>query len=105
MKAILILIINAIRLQVSFSDAIKNVEPYALVNIGDYFYPAYNQCVFGVDFYQSGNIMMHVYDYIKRLIICIQDGVNIFVNCEHKGSLDPHLLNNSDIVTLALNIV
>ena len=97
MKAILILNINAIILQVSFSDAIKNVEPYALVNIGDYFYPAYNQCVFGVDFYQSGNIMMHVYDYIKRLIICIQDGVNIFVNCEHKDSLDPHLLNNSDI--------
>ena len=59
----LILIINLIILQVPLSDCFKKVEPFALVNIGDYYVPEYNLSIFGVNFYESGNIIMHVYSY------------------------------------------
>ena len=96
----LILIINLIILQVPLSDCFKKVEPFALVNIGDYYVPEYNLSIFGVNFYESGNIIMHVYSYIKNLKICIEEEIfnqKTFTNCQSKGSLDPQFLNNSDI--------
>lgn len=70
MKVAFISILNIILLNISLSFIFRDVEPYELVNIVDYYEFGLGICVIGLKYFSEGNIIIHAYDHIGIFYVC-----------------------------------